>query len=866
MEKDSQKKNVPSKMMQHYLSVKEKYKDCILFYRLGDFYEMFFDDAVKVSDMLELTLTGKDCGLIERAPMCGIPYHAADNYIAKLVSRGEKVAICEQLSEPNGKGLVERDVVKIITAGTFTNNEILDDKSNNFIASVYLNKLNGAVSWADITTGEFTVHEFSGNNIFSSIIDILVRINPSEIISNEAAATVFNSSSIVKHGALPHFIELLDSDYNLSNATELIKKQFGVLNLDYLSLSGKDSAIKSVGGMISYLGQTQMKYLPNITKVKIEKSEEYLMLDVNAIKNLELTETIKDNKKYGSLLWLLDKTKTSMGARKLKNWILTPLRDINQINYRLDAVEAFYNNTPIRESLIDILGAIKDIGRISGKISDDTVTPKDCYSILTTLKCIPSIKFSLSGVTSSAVKNICDNMFELPEIVKLLDATLDDNAPVSYKEGGFIKKGFDSELDRLNDLKTSGTGYIKDLERKEKERTGIKNLKIAYNRIFGYYIEVPNSAKENVPYDYIRRQTVMNAERYVTEELKKLENELYSSTEESLNLELKIYKEIRKSVYDKLDYIIKTAEAISELDVILALSKVSKENDYCKPKLMPAGSDLNIKDGRHPVVEQINKKNFIPNDTYLNQSDSKMMIITGPNMAGKSTYMRQTALIALMAHIGSFVPAKSAEIPIFDRIFTRVGASDNLISDQSTIMVEMSEMATILENATKDSLIILDEIGRGTSTYDGLSIAWAVVEFLCEKIGAKTMFATHYHELTELENLLSGVKNYKVTVKEFNGSIIFLRKILRGGTNKSFGIEVAELAGIDKEVILRAKTILKNLEKSDIVKFKSGQINSVEDKKEESEIEEYIKHLDLDTVSPIEALKILIKLQGKTAK
>ena len=856
-----------SPMMQHYLQIKEKHKDCIIFYRLGDFYEMFFEDAIKASKLLDLTLTGRDCGLEERAPMCGVPFHAADTYIAKLVSLGEKVAICEQLNQPSKTELVKRDVIKIVTAGTVINNELIDDRQNNFLGSVCLNNNKIGFAWVDITTGEFYVRSFSGEKSVAEFIDTLVKVSPVEIICNKSAQDTFNSLPLVTHGMLPKFNTFTESEYNENNARNSLEKQFNTLTLRPFGIEDDVECIKCAGALIAYLLETQKHALININTVKKENVEDFMMLDVNAIRNLELVKTLRDGKRYGSLLWLLDKTKTSMGARKLQNWILSPLNSIDKINYRLDAVECFYNDTLSREGLSDLLSSVRDVGRITGKISNGNLLPKDCVSLRKSLEILPNIKFQLLGMNSEFINDISNSIEDFGEMVELLNNAIDDEPPTNIKDGGYIKQGYSPELDELRSFGKNSKSCIAEIENREREKTGIRTLRIGYNRVFGYYIEVTNSFKDKVPYEYQRRQTLANAERFITEELKELEVKILSSEEKSLQLENSIYNQIKSYLSDRISALKQTADALADLDVLISLAKVSRENSYTKPTILTAKGRLNIVDGRHPVVENTSKQRFVPNDCLLDVEENRMMILTGPNMAGKSTYMRQVALITLMAHIGCFVPAKSAEIPLTDKIFTRIGASDNLISDQSTFMVEMTEVANIIHNATENSLIILDEIGRGTSTFDGLSIAWAVVEHVVENIKAKTMFATHYHELTELEGRLAGVKNYKITVKEMAGGIVFLRKIMRGGANRSFGIEVADLAGVGKNITERAKKILKNLEKSSLnsktaVNFED-EIIDVNTPEQESEVERIIKDLDLNNLSPMQAFAVLNDLQEK---
>ena len=855
-----------SPMMTHYLQVKEQYKDCIIFYRLGDFYEMFFDDAVKVSSLLDLTLTGRDCGLEERAPMCGIPFHASETYIAKLVALGEKVAICEQLTSPNGKQLVERDVIKVVTAGTVTNNELIDEKSNNFLASVYYKDDFASVSWADITTGDFFVRNFSHeDNVISSMLDILARISPVEIISNDACALLFNEMPVVRHGILPKFSAFTESEFNFSNAKNSLFTQFNVVTLAPFGIEEDKACVISSGALISYLKETQKRALLNIKTLKMETGNDFLKIDATAIKNLELVKSLRDNKAYGSLLWFLDKTKTSMGARKLQSWILTPLNNKEKINNRLNGVESLFKNTLIRQTLGDLLCAVKDVSRITGKISNGNLMPKDCLVLADSLEILPNVEFHLSGLDSVFIKEAVNKFGNFENIVKLLKSAIKEELPPTMKDGGYIKSGFDPLLDEYRSMRDNAKSIISQIEAREREKTGIKTLKIGYNRVFGYYIEVTNSFKHLVPYDYERKQTLTGGERFVTQELREVEVKILTSDEKALQKEVEIFDKIRAELSSHIESLLETADALSDLDVILSLATIAREYNYVKPEMVDSGNELKITDGRHPVVEGVSKQRFVPNDCLMDNIENRMVIITGPNMAGKSTYMRQIALITLMAHMGSFVPASKAVVPITDKIFTRIGASDNLVLDQSTFMVEMTEVANILNNATKNSLVILDEIGRGTSTYDGLSIAWAVVEYMCETIGAKTMFATHYHELTELEGVISGVKNYKVSVKETPNGIIFLRKIMRGGTNKSFGIEVAKLAGVNSEVTEKAKNILKRLERKDITSSKNisnSQTNLIQEQML-SETERIIKDLDVNNMTPMQAFNLLMDLHEK---
>lgn len=856
-----------SQMMQHYLSMKEKYKDCVLFYRLGDFYEMFFEDAVKVSGLLDLTLTGRDCGLEERAPMCGIPYHAADTYIARLVACGEKVAICDQLSDPQaGRGLVERDVVRIVSAGTLIEDEMLEEGKNNYLACLFKNGDGISVAWADITTGEFSVEEFVGDLAVEESVGLLVKLSVAEVICNEEMLLASKNVKEVKHGLLPAFSCYVPWAFNVKRAEKTLTEQLGASSLAPYGIAGKENAIAAAGALVEYLRETQKHALSNITSVKVVNRDQFVVLDGNAVRNLELVKNNSENKVYGSLLWVLDKTKTGMGKRMLNGMVLSPLRDIQAIEYRQNGIEEFVNSSVVRVGISETLKEVKDVERLSGKISNGNFLPKDCVALAKSLEILPTLKFQLSGLTSQAVLDIVAGLPNMKELADLLTAAINPTPPALMKDGGYIREGFHSELDEYRALKENSKGILKDIETRERERTGIKTLRINSNRVFGYYIEVSNSFKDKVPEEYIRRQTLTTGERYITEELKILEGKIFSSEEKALQLEERIYKQILDVLSGQIEGLKSIAYHLGLLDCLVSLATVAKERRYVRPKMKEGGAALSITEGRHPVVEVISKDRFIPNDAILDNGEYSCAIITGPNMAGKSTYMRQVALIALMAHVGSFVPAKSAEIPLLDRIFTRVGASDNLIFDQSTFMVEMTEVAAILLHATKDSLLILDEVGRGTSTYDGLSIAWAVIEFIVKNIRAKTLFSTHYHELTELETKLEGVKNYKVTVKEFNGAVVFLRKIARGGANRSFGIEVAALAGVPKDVTSRAKGILKALEKSDIARGKvQVEIPEEEEKIERqfTEVEKIIKDIDVNTLSPLQALMLLGDLKEK---
>ncbi len=855
-----------SQMMQHYLTMKEKYKDCVVFYRLGDFYEMFFDDAVKVSGLLELTLTGRDCGLSERAPMCGIPYHAADSYIARLVALGEKVAICEQLSDPKEtKGLVERDVVRIVSPGTIIDENALIETKNNYIACLFKDGDKVAMAWTDITTGEFVAEEFVGVTAVENAVGQCMNLSVAEIICNEEMLLESKNVKAIKHGMLPPFSCYLPWAFNVKHAEKNILEQLGGSSLGVYGLTNKAEIVAAAGALLEYLKETQKRSLTIISSIKVVRQDESLILDNIAVRNLELLKNNADNKKYGSLLWVLDKTKSGMGARLLSSMLLSPLHSIEEIAYRQDGVEELVNASVVRVGLGEVLNEVKDVERITGKISNGNLQPKDCIALAKSLSALPSIRFQMTGFTSSVLLDILKDLPDMSGLVKRLFSAIVEFPPPLMKDGGYIRAGYNQELDELRNIKENSQEILRQIEEREKERTGIKTLRINSNRVFGYYIEVSNSFKDKVPPEYIRKQTLTTGERFITEELKLLEEKIYTSAERALQIEVRLYKELVEILEEQTPILKRIASALSLLDCLQSFATVAKERKYCRPQVVESDASLVITDGRHPVVETISKEKFIPNDTTLDGGENRCAIITGPNMAGKSTYMRQVALITIMAHVGAFVPAKAATIPLVDRIFTRVGASDNLIFDQSTFMVEMTEVATILLHASKDSLLILDEVGRGTSTYDGLSIAWSVIEYLVKNVRAKTLFSTHYHELTELETTLEGVKNYKVTVKELNGVILFLRKIARGGANRSFGIEVASLAGVPKEVTARAKGILKALEKNDIARGKI-QINTVEEEKEEkvlTEVEKIILDTDLNTLSPMQAFMLLNDLKER---
>lgn len=856
-----------SPMMGHYLSLKESYKDCIIFYRLGDFYEMFFEDAERASALLGLTLTGRDCGLEKRAPMCGVPFHAAESYISKLISLGEKVAICEQLEDPASvkKGaVVKRDVIRVVTAGTVINDDSLNEKKNNFICSAYKNERCVALAWADITTGELCATQFVGADNVNRAVNQLINLEVREIISNDDMLFAVKDLPEVTRGVLPRFSSYLGWAYNYAAAHKRLLTQLNAQSLSAFSVDGKNEAICAIGALIEYLSETQKHALSNIDNVKYVSSDNYMQLDITAVRNLEIVKSLGENKRYGSLLWLLDKTCTNMGARMLSNLVLTPLIDKNAINYRLDGVEELYNSTVVRVGIIELLREVKDIERLAGKVSNNVIMPRDCLALARSLQVIPNIKFRLSGFTSKILQDISDGLLDLTALADTINSAITDvNTPANIKDGGYIKAGYCAELDELNSLRKSTGKVLTDLEVRERDITGIRTLKVGYNRVFGYYIEVSKSFKDKVPTNYVRKQTLANAERYITDELKELEEKILSSEDRALRLEAALYKELTDKLTAAINSIKTIAENVAKLDILSSFAEVSKSNGYVRPTVVDSSMPMLIKEGRHPVVEMIAKDKFVANDTCLDEDENRTLIITGPNMAGKSTYMRQNAIIAIMAHLGCFVPAKSAQIPVIDRVFTRVGASDNLIYNQSTFMVEMIEVASILQNATRNSLLILDEVGRGTSTYDGLSIAWAVIEHITQKIGAKTMFATHYHELLQLEDKMSGVKNYKIAVKDFNGSIVFMRKIMRGGANRSFGIEVASLAGVPACVTDRAKAILKAVESGNV----AYEIREAEEAdaqaEQQSEVEKILRDVDIDNLSPMQAFMILSDLVEK---
>lgn len=848
-----------SPMMEHYLSMKEKYKDCVLFYRLGDFYEMFFDDAVRVSKLLDLTLTGRDCGLKERAPMCGIPFHAADAYIAKLVSMGERVAICEQLTEPTaGKGMVERDVIRVVSAGTVIEENQLDEKKNNYIACAYKSGAAYALAWADITTGELCAEELSGRE---NVISALVNLAVAEVICNEEMLFDAKEDVEASRGALPAFSCYLPWAFERAAAERSVCGQLGAASLEALGLDGKDGAVRAAGALLEYLRETQKHALKNMNAIRVVDAGRNMTLDANAVRNLEILKNNAEGKRYGSLLWLLDHTKTGMGARKLVAMLSAPLADKAEIERRLDAVDELFKGTVVRMGIADMLGGVRDIERLTGRVSNGNLQPRDCLALSSSLAAVPNLKFQLIGFSSSLLCEIAGDLVDTKEICDLLDRAISPDA-TTLKEGNYIRRGYSEQLDELRAVKDNGKSLVLELETRERERTGIRNLKVGFNRVFGYYIEVTNSFKDKVPYSYVPRQTLANCVRYTTEELKDLEGKILGSTDAASRLEEHLFGELMEVLSRNIPVFQRIAGAIALLDCLVSFASVAKENKYCRPEIAEGGA-LEIEEGRHPVVEAISKDRFVPNDCRLDNGDDRTMIITGPNMAGKSTYLRQVALITFMAHVGCFVPAKRARVPLCDRIFTRIGASDNLILDRSTFMVEMTEVANILRNATERSLLILDEVGRGTSTFDGLSIAWSVIEYLTNNVRAKTLFATHYHELTELEGKLEGVKNYKINVREIGGSIVFLRKIVRGGASRSFGVEVASLAGVPEEVTSRAKVILKELERGEKRREKLPEPTEEPQATEEFSLREELRGIDVNTLTPMQALALLAELKEK---
>lgn len=869
-------------MMQHYLKTHEEYKDCILFYRLGDFYEMFFDDAKVVSKELELTLTGKSCGAEERAPMCGIPYHAAETYLTRLVKKGYKVAICEQVEDPKlAKGMVKREVTRVVTPGTTLNAQALDETKNNYIMCIAYIGDHYGISSADITTGDYYVTEVDSER---KLLDEVNKYQPTEIICNEAFYISGIDIDDMKN-RMGIVVYSLDAWYFSDETSQMtLKDHFKVRDLEGLGLADYDSGVIAAGALLKYLYETQKTTLSNLVAIHPYTTGKFMIIDSSTRRNLELVETLREKQKRGSLLWVLDKTRTAMGARTLRSFVEQPLIERTEIEERYDAIDEFNTNAITREEIREYLNPVYDLERLITRVTYQTANPRDLIAFRNSIHMLPPIKTLMSDFQSPLLKRLYEQLDTLDELYELIERSITEEPPLTLHDGGILKEGYNEEVDRLRKAKTDGKSWLADLEAKEREKTGIKNLKIKYNKVFGYYLEVTNSFKDLVPDYFTRKQTLANAERFITPELKELEDVILGAEDKLIVLEYELFREVRQKVADEVVRIQKTAKAVAQIDVFASLATVAEQNNYCRPKLNEKGL-IDIKDGRHPVVERmIQNEMFVANDTYLDNGSNRVSIITGPNMAGKSTYMRQSALIVLMAQIGSFVPAKSAKIGIVDRIFTRVGASDDLASGQSTFMVEMSEVANILRNATSNSLLILDEIGRGTSTFDGLSIAWAVVEHISNPrlLGAKTLFATHYHELTELEGKLNSVNNYCIAVKEKGDDIVFLRKIVKGGADKSYGIQVAKLAGVPDNVIERAKEIVEELSNNDITEIvqnisAEGSSKRSKPKLDEVDLEQIslldtmdndtilneLKELDLGQMTPIEAMNKLYELQNK---
>ncbi len=859
-------------LMRQYLDVKEKYSDCLLMFRLGDFYELFFEDAVTASRELEIVLTGRDCGLEERAPMCGVPYHSVEGYINRLIEKGYKVAICEQLSDPAlSKGLVERDVVRVITPGTVIEETMLEESRNNFLLSLFYQEERVGFAYADVSTGAFFVGELSGNDLNTQLKDEVARIQPTEILASDA---LFLQAGLTRSLSSGYFLQNYAGwAYEEKAAQARLTRHFQVASLDGFGVSNMRYAVCAAGALMAYLEETQKNALSHIQTIRLMNRSSYMVLDSSTRRNLELTKPLHyGGSKKNTLLYLLDETKTAMGARMLRNWVEQPLQSISAINQRLSAIEELKAQLIGRDSLREALNGIYDIERLSSRIAYGTVNARDCVALRNSLGRLPVIIGLTGSFVAPMLKRIAAEIDPMEDIRELLCKAIVDDPPLSVKEGNLIRAGYDEAVDKLKEASMNGKQWLADMEAAEREATGIKNLRISYNKVFGYYIEVTRSYQNLVPYRYQRKQTLANAERYITPELKSMEETILGAEEQLISLEYTLFTKIRETLLACIDRMQKTAALLSELDCYQSLSQVAADNNYIKPVIEKQGG-ITIKNGRHPVVERAHKDRFIPNDAHLDDTEDRLIILTGPNMAGKSTYMRQIALIVLMAHIGSFVPAEEAHIALTDRIFTRVGASDDLAAGQSTFMVEMSEMANILHNASAKSLLLLDEIGRGTSTFDGLSIAWAVLEHIADraKCGAKTLFATHYHELTELEGTLSGVKNYRVAVKEVGDDILFLHKIMRGGADKSFGIQVARLAGLPDDVIKRAKRILKELEKADINRphgIKRGyeenaqQLSLLTDGQSDELLQE-LALLQVDALTPIMALNLVNDLHQR---
>ena len=869
-------------MMQEYKKVKEDYKDCVLMYRVGDFYEMFFEDAIRVSKMLEITLTGKECGLPERAPMCGVPYHAVDTYVSRLIQKGQKVAICDQVEDPKlAKGLVKREVTRVVTPGTNMDLSGSDETRNNFLMSIVCTEDRFGVAACDVSTGEFMLTEVDKT---AKLTDEIYKLSPSEIICNEPLLMSGLDIEDLR-GRLGIMVEAMDPRYfGDTICRKTLLDHFHVGSIEGLGIAEFTCGVNAAGALLSYLFETQKTDLAHISCIRPYHTEEFMVLDGSSMRNLELVETLREKEKRGSLFWILDKTRTAMGARMLRTWIEQPLLDVNAIQARLDAIEALNKNEITCAEIREYLNPVYDLERLAARISYKSANPRDLVALKGSLQMLPHIKSQLTELDAERFRGFLESFDTLNDLCELIDVSIIDDPPLAMKEGGIIRDGYNEDVDEYRRARTEGKAWLAELEATEREKTGIHTLKVKYNRVFGYVLEVSNSFKDMVPDTYTRKQTLVGGERYTMPRLKELEDKILGAEDKLNSLEYELYSDVRDEIGSNITRIQNAARIVAEIDVLASLSEVARKNHYVRPKITTDGA-IDIKGGRHPVVERmIENEAFVPNDTVLDNRKKRISIITGPNMAGKSTYMRQTALIVLMAQIGSFVPAKSAKIGVVDRIFTRVGASDDLASGQSTFMVEMTEVANILRSATAKSLLILDEIGRGTSTFDGLSIAWAVIEYVADRkiIGAKTLFATHYHELTELEGKLDGVNNYCIAVKEKGDGIVFLRKIVKGGADKSYGIQVARLAGVPEAVLSRAQQLLGELSSADItaaieniagpprVKSKSVHYDEVDlsqmslfDTVSDADVIKELSEMDLQTMTPIDALNELYRLQNK---
>ncbi len=847
-------------MMRQYVELKEKYKDCILMYRLGDFYEMFFEDALTASRELEIVLTGRDCGLSERAPMCGVPHHSVQGYIDKLIRKGYKVAVCEQLTDPAlSKGIVERDVIRVITPGTVTETGSLNEADNNFILSFMSVGDTVGLSYADVSTGAFFMGECSAEDGFASVKSEIARIVPSEIIFRPEDREIIDSlSTMIKEQSI-YISEYPSFTFEHGAAMTALKSHFAVSGLNGFGIDDSSIAVGAAGALIDYLRETQKNALTHISRIQLIEKNSYMSLDMFTRANLELTKTLRDGKVKGSLFGIIDKTRTAMGARLLKRVINEPLQSITDINARLDAVQEMKESLPLSDKVALALDGVFDLERLISRIAYATLDARNCLAIKKTLFQLPQLKSALKACSSGLLKQTCAGLDCMDDIYTLLESAIDEEPPAGIADGGFIKKGYHSEIDELKEAALKGKEWIASLEAKERQDSGIKTLKVGYNKVFGYYLEVTNSYRDSVPQHYIRKQTLSNCERFITPELKEMEEKLTGAHDKCIALEYECFVQIRKILSDNIKRFQNASQAVALVDMLRSFAAVAYENKYTRPTIISSG-DMIITGGRHPVVESFVKQSFVKNDCLLTD-ENNIMILTGPNMAGKSTFMRQVALIVLLAHMGCFVPADSAQICIVDKIFTRVGASDNLASGQSTFMVEMNEVANILNNATPRSLLILDEIGRGTSTLDGLSIAWSVVEFISSRIKAKTLFATHFHELSELEGVVSGVSNYSITVKEMGDTVIFLHKIVRGGADRSFGIEVAKLAGVPIDVTERAKAIMQSLVEKDesLLRPHSQAVSSLT----RDDLIDMLRDINLDNITPLDSLKLLSEIKHR---